>query len=58
MTLIHWELNKVFYACGQEKDYGLIFLERKSRQYIAIKMSYRPTSSMEQVNQEAPSPIA
>ena len=47
-TFGHWELDTVVSGRGQAKGCVATFLERKSRQYIAIKMVNRSASSMEQ----------
>ena len=52
LTFGHWELDTVVSGRGQAKGCVATFLERKSRQYIAIKMKNRSASSMEQAIKE------
>ncbi|WP_047982132.1 IS30 family transposase [Ornithinibacillus contaminans] len=47
-TFGHWELDSVVSSRGKSKGCFATFVERKTRWYIALKMSNRSATSMEQ----------
>ena len=58
-TFGHWELDSVVSSRGKSKGCFATFVERKTRWYLALKMSNRTAASMEQairtLNEKLPS---